>query len=286
MLCRRAGKWLFLLISSVSSSPLAWAQCSIEADIADAFGKLQSASQTHTISGTFLRESAGSRDFIALDQGAEDGSRTGRYINSDATNAEQTLSSPIGGALDICDIARFYSFAITGGPKVAGKATRLLRVRPKDALRLGYSLAIDSESGVILRSDAISETGELLERQEFATVNITPRVTKSEEGRSDPAKRYLNIPGLPTGYRANLARGFEERALFVSDGIAAATVTFEPLPPNVKQGEGAVRRGATLTYTRGSAVGGNKVLVTVTGEVPLAAARVIADSVKLTASKQ
>jgi negative regulator of sigma E activity len=47
-----------------------------------------------------------------------------------------------------------------------------------------------------------------------------------------------------------------------------------------------VRRGATLTYTRGSVVSGKNILVTVIGEVPLAAARVIADAVKLTAGQQ
>ena len=112
------------------------------------------------------------------------------------------------------------------------------------------------------------------------------RTEDTVTGSQDDRPRYVKVPGLPDGYRASLARGYEGRALFVSDGIAAATVIFEPLPSTVKPGEGAVRRGATLTYTRGSLVSGKNILVTVIGEVPLAAARVIADAVKLTAGQR
>jgi negative regulator of sigma E activity len=140
---------------------------------------------------------------------------------------------------------------------------------------------------VILRSDTISEKGELLERHEFATVTIASFSKEPSPEQAAPTRpRFVKVAGLPNGYRARLARGFEERALFVSDGIAAATVIFEPLPSTTKPGEGAVRRGATLTYTRGSVVSGKNILVTVIGEVPLAAARVIADAVKLTAGQQ
>jgi negative regulator of sigma E activity len=97
--------------------------------------------------------------------------------------------------------------------------------------------------------------------------------------------QHLDIVGLPYGYRASLARGFEEKALFVSDGIAAATVVFEPLPGDLSPGEGAVRHGATLTYSRGSVVSGTRILVTVIGEVPLAAARLIAEAVRVAPSR-
>jgi sigma-E factor negative regulatory protein RseB len=184
-------------------------------------------------------------------------------------------------------VAELYAITLANGPKVAGKATQFLQLRPKDTLRLGHVLALDEASGVILRSDTISAKGELLERHEFATVTIVA-VTGDEVGDKvqDDSQRFVKVPGLPRGYRASLARGYEGRALFVSDGIAAATVIFEPLPDEVKPGEGAVRRGATLTYTRGSLVSGNNILVTVIGEVPLAAARVIADAVKLTAGQR
>jgi sigma-E factor negative regulatory protein RseB len=212
---------------------------------------------------------------------------TAQYFNSNANNAQQSFGLPLGRYLDPCEVFEFYTLAITVGPKVAGKSTRVLQLRPRDTLRLGYSLALEEKSGVILRSDTISEKGELLERHEFATVTIASLSKEPSSEQAAPTRpRFVKVAGLPNGYRARLARGFEERALFVSDGIAAATVIFEPLPSTTKPGEGAVRRGATLTYTRGSVVSGKNILVTVIGEVPLAAARVIADAVKLTAGQQ
>ena len=262
---------------------VAYAQCAVGADAAVFIERLQQSHDSYVVSGTFLRESAGTRDFVSVSQSLDAPETVAQYFNTDADNAEQIFPMPVGQYLAPCEMAEHYAVTIALGPKVAGKATRILQLRPKDTLRLGYRLALDEESGVILRSDTISEKGELLERHEFASVTIKSTASaRATTATPLEGPRYVKVPGLPSGYRASLARGFEERALFVSDGIAAATVIFEPLPSNVKSGEGAVRRGATLTYTRGSVVAGNNILVTVIGEVPLAAARVIADAVKLT----
>ena len=266
---------------------MAYAECAVGAETSEFIERLQQSSDRYAVSGTFLRESAGARHFVSVSQSSGAPESVAQYFNSDANNAEQIFRMPEGKHLEPCEMAEHYAVSLGLGPKVAGKSTRVLQLRPKDTLRLGYRLALDEESGVILRSETISENGELLERHEFAAVTIA-QLGSAEVAKASPieAPRYVQVPGLPSGYRASLARGFEERALFVSDGIAAATVIFEPLAANVKAGEGAVRRGATLTYTRGSVVAGNNILVTVIGEVPLAAARVIADAVKLTAGQR
>jgi sigma-E factor negative regulatory protein RseB len=263
------------------------AQCGVDLEAASYLERLQQSRERYAVSGTFLRESAGARDFISVNRSEDAPEGSVQYFNSNANNAKQSFGLPLGRYLDPCEVFEFYTLAITAGPKVAGKSTRVLQLRPRDTLRLGYSLALEEKSGVILRSDTISEKGELLERHEFATVTIASLSKELSPEQAAPTRpRFVKVAGLPNGYRARLARGFEERALFVSDGIAAATVIFEPLPSSTKPGEGAVRRGATLTYTRGSVVSGNNILVTVIGEVPLAAARVIADAVKLTAGQQ
>ena len=263
------------------------AQCGVDLEAASYIERLQQSRERYAVSGTFLRESAGARDFISVNRSEDAPEGSAQYFNSNANNAKQSFGLPLGRYLDPCEVFEFYTLAITAGPKVAGKSTRVLQLRPRDTLRLGYSLALEEKSGVILRSDTISEKGELLERHEFATVTIASLSKELSPEQAAPTRpRFVKVAGLPNGYRALLARGFEERALFVSDGIAAATVIFEPLPNSTKPGEGAVRRGATLTYTRGSVVSGKNILVTVIGEVPLAAARVIADAVKLTAGQQ
>ena len=276
------------------------AQCDVDADTANAIQKLQRSRDLYAVTGTFLRESAAGRDFVSVTRDSEEAASKAEFVNSVASNSEQMLSLPAGRFLDPCEVAELYAVSLARGPKVAGKATQVLHLRPRDTLRLGHVLALEEQSGVILRSDTISEKGELLERHEFATLTISKipasanspatgpsvRTEGTVNGAQEERPRYVKVPGLPDGYRASLARGYEGRALFVSDGIAAATVIFEPLPGTVKPGEGAVRRGATLTYTRGSLVSGKNILVTVIGEVPLAAARVIADAVKLTAGQR
>lgn len=263
------------------------AQCNVDTGAATVIEKLQQSRDRYAVSGTFLRESAVGRDFVSVMRGDGEALSTAQFVNSAARNSEQKLRLPVGRYLDPCEVTELYAVTVAPGPKVAGKTTQVLQFRPRDTLRLGHVLALEEGSGVILRSDTISEKGELLERHEFATVSISAVSVEDAVDRSaDNSPRYVKVPGLPDGYRASLARGYEGRALFVSDGIAAATVIFEPLPSAVKPGEGAVRRGATLTYTRGSRVSGKNILVTVIGEVPLAAARVIADAVKLTAGQR
>lgn len=66
-----------------------------------------------------------------------------------------------------------------------------------------------------------------------------------------------------------------------TDGMASFSVFVEPVNQTLQAGEGAVREGSTLAYTRGMAIAGSMVLVTVIGEVPVNTARIVADSVRL-----
>jgi len=148
------------------------AQCGVDLEAASYIERLQQSRERYAVSGTFLRESAGARDFISVNRSEDAPEGSAQYFNSNANNAKQSFGLPLGRYLDPCEVFEFYTLAITAGPKVAGKSTRVLQLRPRDTLRLGYSLALEEKSGVILRSDTISEKGELLERHEFATVTI------------------------------------------------------------------------------------------------------------------
>ena len=53
----------------------------------------------------------------------------------------------------------------------------------------------------------------------------------------------------------------------------------EDLNIEIQSGEGLVRKGGTITYTRGLHITGRPVLVTVIGEVPVNTARMVANSV-------
>ena len=260
-------------------------QCDIDESIASAVDQIQESHEKFSYSGTFLKESSGSRNFISKSYVA--GEDRGRldYLNAPAAEETQTIWAPRGPAITACELSAIYSFHLEPGPKVAGRSTTSLHLRPRDGLRLGYRLALDDVSGLILKSESFSEEGLLLERHEYAALTVTPKPDDVNAKAATGLMQHLDIVGLPYGYKASLARGFEEKALFVSDGIAAATVVFEPLPDDLSPGEGAVRHGATLTYSRGSVVSGARILVTVIGEVPLAAARLIAEAVRVAPSR-
>jgi len=260
-----------------------WAQtdCDLDPAIVDAVDQMQRSHQEFSYSGTFLKESSGSRNFIEKSHRAGDERGQLDYVNASETEEPQAVWAPRGPRMSACELGKLYAFHLERGPKVSGRDSVLLHLRPRDGLRLGYRLALDDGSGLILKSESFSEDGTLLERHEYASLTVTPKDENSEAEGPTLLMQHLDIVGLPFGYKASLARGFEEKALFVSDGIAAATVVFEPLSDDLLPGEGAVRHGATLTYSRGSVVSGTGVLVTVIGEVPLPAARLIAEAVRV-----
>ena len=263
----------------------AQAKCDIDESIARAVDQIQESHQNFTYSGAFLKEYSGARNFIAKSHVAGEDLGQLNYLNAPATEETQRVWAPRGPAVTACELSAVYSLHLEPGSKVAGRPTSALHLRPRDGLRLGYRLALDDVSGLILKSESFSEDGKLLERHEYASITVTPKDPADATERPTALMQHLDIVGLPYGYKASLARGFEEKALFVSDGIAAATVVFEPLPDDLSPGEGAVRHGATLTYSRGSVVSGTRILVTVIGEVPLAAARLIAEAVRVAPSR-
>ena len=161
------------IVLGLGFSHAANAQCDVDTDTADVIQKLQRSRDLYAVTGTFLRESAGGRDFVSLTRGGGGAMSKAQFVNSAASNSEQMLTIPGGRLLDPCEVAALYAVSLARGPKVAGKATQVLQFRPRDTLRLGHVLALEEQSGVILRSDTISEKGELLERHEFATVTIT-----------------------------------------------------------------------------------------------------------------
>ena len=269
----------------LSSRANAQDKCDVDQSIARAIDQIQESHQKFSYSGTFLKESSGARNFISKSHVAGQDLGQLNYLNAPAAEETQTFWAPRGPAVTACELSVFYSLHLKLGPKVAGRPTASLHLRPRDGLRLGYRLALDDVSGLVLKSESFSEDGKLLERHEYASITVTPRDDTITAESATSLMQHLDIIGLPLGYKASLARGFEEKALFVSDGIAAATVVFEPLADDLSAGEGAVRHGATLTYSRGSVVSGTRILVTVIGEVPLAAARLIAEAVRVVPSR-
>jgi len=200
------------------------------------------------------------------------------------------LSSRFAG--DDCGIASNYSLSLTNGSRVAGRPTVHINVRPRDMFRYGYLLALDEETGLLLKTHTLSKGGVTLERFQFANLRLgAPSVASNDwERRSETphfapqvaettASDSWRIRWLPRGFTATDSEMPGSSRRTYTDGLAVFSVFVEPLAKALAPGEGVVRNGSTISYTRGVKLEGRSMLVTVVGEVPLNTARMVADSV-------
>jgi sigma-E factor negative regulatory protein RseB len=194
-----------------------------------------------------------------------------------------------------CGIAEQYRVSVDGGERVAGRNAVRIKVEPRDMYRFGYIMDLDRETGLLLKIQTIGHGRQVLETLQFANISYAesvPGVSDSVEVIHDARHSNPDIPtgSLPVGRAWSvgwLPRGFAptDQTLAVSgrrsytDGLAVFSVFLEDLVREIRPGEGLVRNGGTTSYTRGMSLSGQPVLVTVIGEVPVNAARMVADSI-------
>ena len=192
-----------------------------------------------------------------------------------------------------------YQVLLDGEDRVAGRAAHQLRLLPLDQFRYGYRLWTDQESNLLLKSELVDVDGVVLERLEFVSLELQPRLTTADfevpstlreraldslSGDALAARQMaLKAGWLPDGFievdRDLRLSGGERRpvaAATYSDGLAAFTLFVESLPENA--GEGISRMGPTLAISRHIAADNAGWLVTLVGEVPpLTGERVLAN---------
>ncbi|MGD8176944.1 MucB/RseB C-terminal domain-containing protein [Marinimicrobium sp. ARAG 43.8] len=190
-------------------------------------------------------------------------------------------------------IERFYQLKLRGASRVAGRNVQMLEVRPRDELRYGYLLALDKETGLLLKSLLIDEHQRLLERFQFVELSFDPDVsTLRAQARSGDKVECLAEEGaqpshwqlewLPPGFefsgQTHLKPGLD--MLMYTDGLASFSVFLEPLDagPSV---EGRAQRGAISAYMGQLLVNEQPYRVTVVGEVPGIVAERLARSLQV-----
>jgi sigma-E factor negative regulatory protein RseB len=200
-------------------------------------------------------------------------------------------------ASERCGIAAHYRFRIADGERVAGRNAVRIRIEPRDIYRFGYVLALDSDTGLLLKSQTIGHGHETLETMQFAQLSYTDAPTppgqvavihQAEHATPEGAKprlavgRAWKVDWLPHGFAATDSPVAIDARRTYTDGLAVFSVFLEELDRELRPGEGTFKQGGTTTYTRGMRVAGRPVLVTVIGEVPERTARMVADSVSWT----
>lgn len=203
-------------------------------------------------------------------------------------------------------LSEAYVVRQVGVGRVAGRSAVRLNVEPEDEHRHGYRLWLDEATGLLLRSDLVSTDGRPLEVLQFSRLRIGDEVDPTDLASRQPSGAmvtHLELePGdtvslgestvkwatgwLPPGFAmasADTRRSSNDLSaidtLMYSDGLAAFSVYVESMPSG---GASAMHSasGATVAVSEPVRSDRGQHLVTVVGEIPMATARRIAQSVE------
>ena len=193
-----------------------------------------------------------------------------------------------------------YKLGLGGFDRVATRKARMVFVKPRDNYRYGYQLWADDKTGLLLKSNLISDDHRVVEQFMFAQIEIGKPIGTAElkskysgkkwvwhrekkEMATETGNRRWKVTQLPKGYALSrqMSRHLPMRNMVVehlvySDGLAAVSVFIEPKSKKAKRPmTGATGMGAVHAY--GTMVKGHQ--VTVVGEVPAATVELIGKSV-------
>jgi sigma-E factor negative regulatory protein RseB len=195
------------------------------------------------------------------------------------------------------------SYALKLGQKsrIAGHQALNLLVLPRDEYRYGYSLWLESHSGLLLKWELI-DNGSSLAKLLFTEVRLGSEVDADELKSSSPLKKFKTVESelpsgrglsqakprwrpakLPPGFELTTERHFGEQGegiyehLIYSDGLAAISVYVESTGEDNQNETGLKRLGTTHAFSRVS----GEMMITVVGDVPPVTVQLVADAVAL-----
>lgn len=205
--------------------------------------------------------------------------------------------------LKISRLTKYYGFHFDREARVAGQNAKKLVITPKDKYRYGHVLWIDSKTGLLLKDHLIGENGQIVELFMFTRINYPDFISRDRiSAKNNNNKKFtwykakesnpkLNINNsmnwkvmqTPPGFMPDIKRHHEmtvssmpvEHFVF-SDGLSSISVFVEKKMKNSKNLLGGSKMGAVNAYGRSI----NDYHVTVVGEVPQAAVKMVGDSVK------
>jgi sigma-E factor negative regulatory protein RseB len=200
-------------------------------------------------------------------------------------------------------VSRYYQFLIMGDSRVAGREVVEIAVTPMDDHRFGYVLALDRETGLLLRSSLIGAKDEVLERFQFVEISMDeeipiayfqsgensyhaghnkPLAANAEKSKGS-SQALWNVNWLPGGFTAT-APGHQVGAADMqtyTDGLTVFSVFLEGVGDTNESAEGRAQKGATIAYSRALLLDNQPYRVTVVGEIPHMTAKKVAKSVTL-----
>jgi sigma-E factor negative regulatory protein RseB len=208
--------------------------------------------------------------------------------------ADKQTGFPGFMASNLDKLTENYILSIGDFERIADRSAVRLQILPRDEYRYGYEMWADKETGLLLKSVLIDQQRNAIEQYMFAFVNIgvnipdsdlQPMTSKGElEWHSDDkAPEMMSVDDSSWQFNGYHLINVLQRAMpmgnqqlehmILSDGLAGVSVFIEKsknLPAEISM----EKMGAVNAYVR--TVDGN--LVTVVGEVPATAVKVIGDA--------
>jgi sigma-E factor negative regulatory protein RseB len=194
-----------------------------------------------------------------------------------------------------------YRVRVGGEDRIADRKARMVVIEPQDRFRYGYQLWADAETGLLLKSNLIEQSGQVIEQFMFTSIRIggaipaaelAPRYSgkgmkwhrEKEQGATVSSMGEWEVSRLPAGFRLteqlrrrNPMRDQEVEHLVFSDGLAAVSVFIEQRDPAAK-GKMAGTSAMGAVHAVGTVKNGYQ--VTAVGEVPADTVSLIAAAVR------
>lgn len=279
--------------------------------------RLADAERTQSFQGTFVYERNGSFSTHSIwHQVGEGGAQRERLLQLDGSVqevlrvdgqvqcasgalADQLFDSQLWPArvLNAEQLSEWYELRVLGKSRVAGRATSILALVPRDQHRYGIELHLDQQTGLPLKSLLVNDKGQLLERFQFTQLETgAPVVSSLEPGagcrpvRLAPAQvdtvEAWRSDWLPPGFslgsvtqRRSPASNESVACQVYEDGLARFSVFIEPLRGAAVE-DVRTQMGPTAAVSRRLKTADGDVMVTVVGEIPLGTAERVALSMR------
>ena len=204
--------------------------------------------------------------------------------------------------LKIERLSKFYDFHFSEDGMVAGRAAKKLMIKPKDEYRYAHALWIDEKTGLLLKDHLIGDNGKIVEQFMFTDINYPDVIKKDRLTSNDNHKKFTwykakdlepkseakesmnwKVMNVPAGFIPSVKRhhkmtmsAMQVEHFVYSDGLSSISIFVEKQMKKSKNLIGGSTMGAVNAY--GRAIG--EYHVTVVGEVPHAAVKMVGDSVK------
>lgn len=200
----------------------------------------------------------------------------------------------------LAELNRYYVIRKGATGRVAERDSQSILLEPRDRLRYGHQIWVDTNSGLLLKASLVDDRGQAIETVAFTQLQIGGPIdrealeskfaaqsaqwqvhnvvtTETSGDRADwlvkaPLPGFRRIAGMNRLSRSDRP---ESTHMVFSDGLAAVSVFIEALPPKVSPGLSSL--GAINIYQR---VLGDRLIV-VMGEVPQATVRMLGDSIEI-----